>query len=246
MSSSVFICGLDHAIRNLPDLSSDVGFKLEKIRLALVKPNICGLYHPSGALLSSIIQFLLSNAELVVVGETSSMMHEPMEQFERLGVNALLRHFSERGRTIDLSKDKRVDISIPNPHALKRVDLPETVLDSDVLVNVPRVGTHSTTILTCALKNLFGLLPEKHKYSQYHSLGIDNVIADIAQVVKTDLNVVDVGSRVVLGTDPLSVDIVACRFLDVDPLTVTHLNLVSEDRGERLEDFMKKMKVTEV
>jgi uncharacterized protein (DUF362 family) len=227
-------------------LSSDVGFNLEKVQLALVKPNICGLYHPSAGLLSSIIEFLLLNAKLVAVGETSSMMHEPMEQFERLGVNVLLRRFNERARTIDLSKDKRVETSVQNPHALKKVNLPKTVLDSDILINVPKVGTHSTTILTCALKNLFGLLPEKHKYSQYHPLGMDNVVADIAQVVKTDLNVVDVGSKVILGTDPLSVDIVACRFLNINPLTVKHLELVSEDRGERLEDFMEKLNVTEI
>lgn len=246
MPNTVIVCSLDDVIRRLPELSSKAGFALEKAKLALVKPNICGIYHPSIDLLSSIAEFLLPGAESVVVGETRSMMHDPEEQFGRLGVNALLERFGGRLRTSDLSDDEWVKIRLPHPHALKEIDLPKTVLDSDVLVNVPKVGTHSTTRLTCALKNLFGLLPQKRKYGVYHPLGMDKVIADIAQVVKPDLNIVDAGSKAILGVDALAVDIVACRFVNLNPLKVEHLKLVSRDRGEKLEDFLEKMKVMEV
>jgi hypothetical protein len=39
--------------------------------------------------------------------------------------------------------------------------------------------------------------------------------------------------------------VVACRFVDLDPLMVGHLRLVSEDRNEKLETFMKKIDVVE-
>lgn len=242
----MIVCDLDNAIRNLPSLSSKVGFKLGKAQLAVVKPNICGIYHPSLDLLSSIVEFLLSRAESVVIGETSSMMHDPEEQFKRLGVSALSERFNERVKAVDLSHDEWVKVRVSNPHVLKEIDVPKTVLDSDVLVNVPRLGTHSTTTLTCALKNLFGLLPQKHKHSAYHPLGMSRVIADIAHVMKPDLNIVDARRSAILGTDALAVDIVACRYLNLDPLRVEHLRLVSEDRGERLEDFLEKMRVIEV
>ena len=242
----VIVCDLDYAIRHLPDLSSKAGFKLDKAQLALIKPNICGLYHPSLDLLSSIVEFLLSGAKSVVIGETRSMMHEPEKQFKRLGVNALLKRFSGHVRAVDLSDDEWVQVSVPNPHALKEIDFPKTVLDSDVLINVPKVGTHSTTRLTCALKNLFGLLPQGQKISVYHPLGVDKVIADIAQVIKPNLNIVDAGNKAILGLDALAVDVVACRFVNLDPLKVEHLRLVSEDRDEKLEDFVKRLKVKEV
>jgi len=241
----VIICDLDEAVQSLPDLISKTGFKLETVHLALVKPNLCGLYHPSLRLLSSIIEFLMSFADSVVIGETRSMMHDPDEQFQRLGVNALLKDYAGRVKAVDLSDDGWVKVPVPNPHALRELTLPKTILDSDVLVNLPKVGTHSTTRLTCALKNLFGLLPQKHKYLRYHPLGMSNVIADIAQVVKSDLNIVDGGSKVILGVDALVVDIVACRFLNLDPLRVEHLRLVSEDRGEKLEVFLEKVKAVE-
>jgi uncharacterized protein (DUF362 family) len=242
---SVVVSRFDNGAKTLSELSFKVGFHLKRIQLALVKPNICGIYPPSLELLSSVIQFLSSHAASVVIGETSSVMHNPKEQFRRLGVQALVNRSSNNVQTADLSGDPYVRVGVPHPHVLTEIDLPKTVMDAKLLVNVPKVGRHSTTRVTCALKNLFGLLPLKRKYGTYHPLGMDKVIADIAQIIKPDLNIVDTGNKVIIGRDALTVDIVACRFVNVDPLTVDHFRLVSEDRDEKLEDFIARIKVIE-
>jgi uncharacterized protein (DUF362 family) len=225
---------------------TELGFKVEEVQLALVKPNICGRFHPSLDLLSSIVEFLLPSAKSVVIGETGTIVCQPIEQFEKLGVAPMLKRFGSHVQAVDLSDGELVEVQVPHPHALEKFVLPKMVLESDVLVNVPKVGTLPTTRLTCALKNLFGLLPQKRKYYLYHPFGgMHKVIADVAQVVKPDLNIVDAGGKLILGMDALAVDVVACRFVDLDPLTVQHLRLVSEDRNENLETFMKKIDVVE-
>jgi uncharacterized protein (DUF362 family) len=224
----------------------ELGFKVEAVQLALVKPNICGRFHPSLDLLSSIVEFLLHNAKSVVIGETGTIVCKPNEQFEKLGVAPMLKRFGSRVQAVDLSDGELVEVQVPHPHALKKVVLPKMVLESDLIVNVPKVGTLPTTRMTCALKNLFGFLPQKRKYYLYHPFGgMHKVIADVAQVVKPDLNIVDAGSKVILGKDVLAVDVVACRFVELNPLTVEHLRLVSEDRNENLETFMKKIDMVE-
>jgi len=242
----VIVCRREEAIRRLPELCSEAGFQVKKHGLALVKPNICGLYHPSMELLSSVIQYLEPYASEIVVGETQSMMHRPRDQFERLGVMDVLERYRGKAKALDLSEDRTIRVPVPNPHALTELELPEMVLKSDILVNVPKVGTHSTTRLTNALKNLFGLLPQERKYSIYHPLGMDEVIADIAQVVKTDLNVVDAEGKVMLGADALHVDVAACRLVNLDPLEVRHLRLVSEDQGEELEETIRTLQIKEL
>jgi uncharacterized protein (DUF362 family) len=242
----VIVCDLNVALHNLPDLSSRAGFRLEETKLALIKPNLCGYYHPSLDLLSKIVEFLLSGAESVAIGETRSMDHDPEDQFRKFGIYDLLERLGRHVKAVDLSEDEWTKIRVSNPHALGEINLPKKVLDSDVLVNVPKFGHHYATGITCALKNLFGLLPEKHKFSVYHPLGMDRVIADIAQVIRPNLNVVDVENKIILGVDALAVDVVACRFADLDPVKVEHLRLVSEDRDERLEDFLKELTVTKV
>lgn len=237
---------MSKATRSLPELSSMAGFKTEKCHLALIKPNACGLYYPSVELLSAAISLLRDYADEIVVGEAESMVHSPEQQFQKLGITQLVAKFGEHVRTVNLSNDTVAKVKVPNPHVLQELRLPVSVVNSDVIVNVPKVGVHESILFTCALKNLFGVLPEKRKYDVYHVLGINNVIADVAQVVKPNLNVVDAGEKVIVGVDPLSVDTVACRFIDVDPLKVEHLKIVSKDRGENLKDFMKKMHVTEL
>jgi len=241
----VIICDKDKATNSLPELSLESGLKIEKCDLALVKPNVCGLYHPSIELLSAVIRYLDKYASKIVIGETGSMMHDPESQFRVLGISDLATQFGDHVRTVDLSAEKTAKVRIPKPHALKEIELPQTVLEADFLINVPKVGTHSTTRITNALKNLFGLLPQRRKYSVYHPLGVDNVIADIAQVVKPDLNIADAGEKAMVGVDPLVVDIVACRFVDLNPQNVKHLRLISKDRSVRLEDLLKEVRVIE-
>ncbi|MCW3975906.1 MAG: DUF362 domain-containing protein [Candidatus Bathyarchaeota archaeon] len=244
--STVVICDKKHAVNNLTDLLSIVEFEPEMNRRVLIKPNICGYYHASLDLLSSIIDFLIPHSNSVIIGDTASMVHDPKTQYEKLGINTLLRRYGDSLDAVDLSEEEWTKVSVPKPHVLKEVPLPHRVLNSVLLINVPGVGTHSTTRLTCALKNLFGLLPEKRKFSVYHPLGIDEIVADIYQAVKPDLNIVDAGKKILLGTDALAVDVAACRFVKLDPLKVDHLRLISQDQEEKLEEFIKKVKVVEV
>ena len=246
MICRVIVCDLKDAVDHLPEMLLELGFKVEEVQLALVKPNICGVYHPSLDLLSSIVEFLLPKAKSVVIGETRTIVCKPDEQFEKLGVAPMLKHFGSSVQAVDLSDSELVEVQVPHPHVLEKVVIPKMVLESDVLINVPKAGTLSRTRLTCALKNLFGLLPQKRKYYSYHLFGgMHKVIADVAQIVKPDLNIVDAGSKVILGIDALAADVIACRFVDLDPLTIEHLRLVSEDRNENLETFMKKIDMVE-
>jgi len=239
----VTVCNKKEALDNFSDLLSRAGFAPKNWKLALVKPNICGLYHPDLSLLKRIMDFLEPQAEKVIIGETESMIHSPQEQFRRLGIYELLKDFQGWAEAKNLFSDRVVKVRVPSPHVIDELPLPETVIRCDLLINLPRVGTHSTTRLTCALKNLFGLLSEKRKHSTYHPLGVDEVIADIAKVVKTDLNVVDAGSKVILGLDPLTVDIIASKLIQINPLDVKHLRLVSEDRGQKLESVINQLRV---
>jgi len=239
---SIITSRIDTFISDPLRLMAEAAFHLDEYKLVLIKPNICGLYHPSIKVLLTIIRCFEKRSEEIVIGETRSMIHDPEAQFNRLGVKNLLKEFGDNLRLMDLSEDRIVKIKVPKPHVLNEIELPETCTKCDVLINLSKVGTHSTTRITNALKNLFGLLPEKRKYSVYHPLGMDKVIADIAQVIQPDLNITDAGSHVVIGRDALAVDVVACRYLGIDPLEVRHLRLVSEDRGERLEKFMKRVK----
>ncbi len=231
----VVVAPKDRALHDLPALLKDAGFHLASPELVLVKPNVCGMYPPALDLLEAVLRYLQPTASRLLIGETPSASHTPSRRFARLGITRLAASLGVATR--DLMDDPVVRRRVPTPHALPEIPLPQTVVATDLLVNVPGIGTHGTTLLTCALKNLFGLIAERHKYARLHPLGVNNVVADVFQVVQPQLTVVDAGRRVLVGTDALSVDVVACDFVSLAPERVRHLVLAAQDRGLALTDL---------
>jgi uncharacterized protein (DUF362 family) len=231
----VVVSTKEKAIRELPLLVEKAGFQVASHDLVLVKPNVCGMYPPTLDLLRAVIQYIKPQSQSIIIGETPSAGHSPHERFESLGIKRLAGHLGVAVR--DLMEDEAGMERVPQPHAMKEIPLPSTVLEADLLVNVPGLGTHGNTMLTCALKNLFGLIAECHKYSRLHPKGVSNVVADVFQLVKPQLNVVDCGHQVLVGTDALSVDVVACEFKSLSPFKVRHLVLAAQDLGVELCDL---------
>lgn len=229
----VVVSTKEKAIRELPALAKEAGFRLTSHNLVLLKPNVCGMYPPSLDLLRAVIQYVKPYSKTFIIGETPSAMHSPNERFESLGIKRLAEHLEVT--TLDLMEDKVVMKRVPKPHAMKEIPLPSTVLKADLLVNCPGLGAHGNTLLTCALKNIFGLIAERHKFSNLHPRGVSEVVADVFQIVKPQLNVVDCGQRVLVGTDALSIDVVACEFRSLSPFRVKHLLLAAQDQGLELK-----------
>jgi uncharacterized protein (DUF362 family)/Pyruvate/2-oxoacid:ferredoxin oxidoreductase delta subunit len=55
----------------------------------------------------------------------------------------------------------------PNDRRFKRFEVLGPVVDADIIINLPKLKTHGLTTITCAVKNLFGLIPGLEK-SQWH------------------------------------------------------------------------------
>jgi uncharacterized protein (DUF362 family) len=80
------------------------------------------------------------------------------------------------------------EVTVTGAEVLKTTEVHEMVLDADVLINVPILKHHGSTKVTCALKNLMGVVWNRRFY---HARGLNQCIADFPLVRKPDLNVVD-------------------------------------------------------
>lgn len=143
--------------------------------------------------------------------------------------------------------------------------LPEILFGDHVLINIPKIKTNDLTIVTCSLKNLFGLIPTRYR-AKYHKR-ISSIIVDLNEIFKSSLVVVDgligmegdgpIAGRpvnmnvVVAGNNAVAVDSVVCDIMGVNPKDVTHIMMAVEAGlgqmdinsinrfGERLEDVRK-------
>lgn len=166
-----------------------------------------------------------STANLQRVWETSGMEavcaeeQVPLVSFEQAGVTAFERNgFS---------------FTIVNP-----------VLDADLIVNLPKVKSHSLTVLTAAVKNMYGAIPGYSK-TVLHRLhpNVDTfgrLVRTLWQVMPQTWTVADAvvgmegqgpanGKPIRLGflaaaEDPFSLDRALCAVLRIDPRRVPYLD----------------------
>jgi uncharacterized protein (DUF362 family) len=79
-------------------------------------------------------------------------------------------------------------VEVPGGKRLKEVEVHELVAEADKLINIPILKNHGSTGISCAIKNLMGLVWDR---SYYHRNNLDQCIADFALYRMPDLTIVD-------------------------------------------------------
>lgn len=151
----------------------------------------------------------------------------------------------ERKGIVALNRDPAV-VGLPHPEGklIKRLEVIKPVIESDVIIAVPKLKTHMFTTLTGATKIMFGVIPGLAKAGYHAKLQTGDQFAemllDIIGALKPVLYLMDGilalegdgpglhGKPRPLGivmasADPVAMDVVACRITGMDPMTVPML-----------------------
>ena len=128
----------------------------------------------------------------------------------------------------------------------------QKVLDLDFLINVPVLKGHCQTKITCALKNMKGLIPNSEK-RRFHAMGLHDPIAHLSLGIHQDFIVVDnicgdldfedgghpvVMNRVLVGRDPVLIDAYVCQMLHYQVLEVPYVEMAGK-LGVGCSDIIK-------
>jgi len=156
------------------------------------------------------------------------------------------RELREMGyEVINLKETSSVDIPIPNGKVFETLPFWELVQQADVIISVPKLKTHDQTEMTCAIKNLKGLLTDNGKKAN-HQEGLFEAVIDLMSAVKPQLAVVDaiicqegVGpifgkpvemNLIVAGKDLVAVDSTCAQLIGYEP-SETLLTVNAAARG---------------
>jgi uncharacterized protein (DUF362 family) len=71
-----------------------------------------------------------------------------------------------------------------------KIEICDSAMAVDFMINLPVMKGHCQTLLTCALKNNKGIIPDREK-RRFHSLGLHKPIAHLNTTVRNDFIVVD-------------------------------------------------------
>ena len=135
----------------------------------------------------------------------------------------------------DLKGDKTRTVDTP----LRPMEICRRALDAGYLINLPVLKGHCQTVMTGALKNCKGCLPDREK-RRFHAEGLMEPIAALAAALKPDLTIVDSicgdlnfeeggnpvpTGRMLLGTDMVQLDAYGCRLMGLEPDQVPYIGL---------------------
>lgn len=226
-----------------------------------VKPNLCYYWDYStgettdpkfvSALIDVIRENLTSDAEISIIESDASAM-KCKYSFRMLGYDRMAAE--KRARLVNLTNDKTQTLEVQVKNKTYKYPIPKTVLEADIFVNVPKIKYMAGPKISCALKNVYGCNPTPQKY-RYHRF-INEAIVGLNKLMKPTLSIVDGliarGVRttklglIMASADPVALDSVASEIAGINPRTVKHIVLASQEgignthytiAGKRLEDF---------
>lgn len=203
----------------------------------LIKPNLCTMKKAdTGAttdpeVVRGIIDLVQRRTDDIAIIESDCPAIDAEIIWSYCGYTGLAREMNVE--LINLSKEPMLK------H--KHYTLPQMLFEDHVLVNVPKMKTNDITVVSCSLKNLFGLIPNRYR-AKYHK-EIDRVIRDLNVFFRSDLIVVDglIGMEgdgpingqpvemnlVIAGDNPVAIDSVVCNLMAVNPIEIEHIRMAS-------------------
>jgi len=224
---------------------------------ALVKPNVLAARPPEDAVdthpavLAAVILFLReSGFSDITVGDSSGGTGTRTDVTERaMEVSGLTGAALARGARV-ASFDREETVAVPNPRGPEHgaLALARRAVEAECLVSVSKLKTHTLTLLTGAIKNLYGTVPGGAK-REYHRRNpsveaFAALLVDIAEALRPALHVVDavVGmdgngpsagnprpiGLIIAGVDPVAVDAVLAAIAGLDPLCVPATRLAAQ------------------
>ena len=150
---------------------------------------------------------LKAGASLVTIGEAGQVGSwdwaavPTLDGTTTVGAEAdrLRQTYGDRLQLACLNTETPAWDGVPSRTLLGKIELSSLATRADRVISLPVIKTHRWTLMTGALKNLFGLTSVKRYSSpmvtsmraQLHDAGLHQVIVDIADYIRPDFSIMD-------------------------------------------------------
>ncbi|HDZ62263.1 MAG TPA: DUF362 domain-containing protein, partial [Nitrospirae bacterium] len=210
------------------------GSVITKNSRVVIKPNLLSSAAPDRAMIThpmvvrAAVEYVLQKGGVPQVSDSPAI-----GEFKRIledgGFTGALEGLDAEMKEFTASVP--VDIGLP----FRKIEIARDAVEADVIINLPKLKTHTQMLLTLGVKNLFGCIVGLRKPDWHFRAGIDRdlfarLLVQISNVLKPCLTVID-GILAMEGqgpgksgtpkelwilmgsSDPVSLDIAVCRIL---------------------------------
>ncbi len=229
------------AVRESVDLLGGMGRFVKPGQKVLLKPNLLisstpgkGV-SPHPMVVRAVIEMVKEAGGMPYVGDSPAL-----ETARRVAAKSRVAQVAEEMDTPLFEFRKTVEVRTPDDFMFRRFEVAREVVESDVIINLPKIKTHGEMLLTLGVKNMFGCVPGTRKTAWHLKAGRDRtyfarMLVELYGVLKPHLTIMDgivsMEGNGPSGGTPRSLDMVLtgtdCVSLDS---TITHLLGVPRER----------------
>lgn len=213
-----------------------------------LKVNLTGPYAPEQAatthpaIVKVLVQMIKELKAYPVIGDGPATVSSPLDI---TGISKVADE--EHVRAFLFSEHK--EIGVENPLIVSSIKYSRDLLETDKIINIPKLKTHALTMFTGAMKNMFGAVEFSQRKSLHQYRSSDDfakVIADVFSIRQPDLNIMDGilamegigpvhGKPVQLGyllasRDAVALDVIASSLLSYNPGDIPMFRYAAEKR----------------
>ncbi len=219
-------------------IDSTAGDLIKKNSRVIIKPNLLAPASPEKALVThplvvrAVVEYVIQKEAVPQISDSPAS-----GSFEKiLKISGIRKELEGIGVEYKEFK-KSVVIDIGEP--FRKLDIAEDAVNADVLINLPKLKTHTHMLLTLGVKNLFGCIvgmrkPEWHLRAGVNKEMFARLLVKVYEAVKPSITIMDgilamqgqgpgrsgtprrlgviIGSR-----DTAALDIAVCNMLGIEP-----------------------------
>ena len=267
---------IEAAIERAIDLIGGIDKFIKPGNRVIIKPNLAYPYPPPATTDPRVVEGVAklcvqAGAAEVGIGDSTSYSCKNIlgyglwtneDVIRQTGMDKAAKNAG--AKIIDFDKEPWVTVEIPDGIILKKTDIAASMLDADVVINIPAMKTHFETLVTLGIKNYHGIIPDHYKI-QFHKDDLNQKLIDIHKAVHTHLNIMDglvgmeglgprLGSSVKMNlilasSDVVALDAVTSEIMEInaDEVETTRLgNMQGIGRSELDKIEVKGLSINEV
>ena len=227
---------------------------LKKVDSIMIKPNLCYYWDASTGqttspiLIGALIEFLrdnLRNDPKILIGEADASAMKTKHVFRMLGYEDLANR--KEVELVNLSKKPIVECTTTIGLEEVKLNFSAQLIDTELLINVPKLKYHRTPKVTCAMKNIFGAIAKSHKFSYHPNLA--KIIVAANKIIPSDIILVEglvalgnypkIFNKILLGQDSVAVDKICSRIMGFNPRGVEYLRIADREGMNKPESKLE-------
>ena len=239
------------SVKRSIELAGGLKGRVKKGDSVLLKVNLIGAFKPERAatthpsVVRAVCEIIGEIGGNPIVADSSGAISDVEEAFRLSGIEEAAKKAGVK--VVNLQKYGYKKVKVAKGKQLKEMYFSKKVLESDLVISLPKLKTHVLALYTGSIKNFFGCIPRKERKLSHRLAKLEpfsQSIVDIFSLSSCDFSIMDgvVGMEgngpthgkprklgaIISGNDCVAVDAVSADLIGFKALDIPHIRQAAE------------------